>query len=132
MRRLIAFWALLLCLGTAQAQVRDFDRITESGTLRVALYQSFPPYSYEQDGQPRGVDYELAKALAEGLGLAEGVANGLGDGLGLTDGSGKTIGGSTLKRSTDTLTPAALPVGIFVKKNGPTSTAFGAVPRSFS
>lgn len=69
LRRLIALCSLLLCLGTAQAQVRDFDRITESGTLHVALYQNFPPYSYEQDGQPRGVDYELAKALAEGLGL---------------------------------------------------------------
>ena len=69
LRRLIFLCGLLLCLGTAQAQVRDFDRITESGTLRVALYQNFPPYSYEQDGQPRGVDYELATALAEGLGL---------------------------------------------------------------
>ena len=69
MRRLILLCGLLLSLGIAQAQVRDFDRITESGTLRVALYQNFPPYSYEQDGQPRGVDYELAKALAEGLGL---------------------------------------------------------------
>ncbi len=69
MRRLILLCGLLLCLGTAQAQVRDFDRIIESGTLRVALYQNFPPYSYEEGGQPRGVDYELAKALAEGLGL---------------------------------------------------------------
>jgi len=69
MRLLILLCGLLLGLGVAQAQVRDFDRITESGTLRVALYQNFPPYSYEQDGQPRGVDYELAKLLAEGLGL---------------------------------------------------------------
>lgn len=69
MRLLILLCGLLLGLGIAQAQVRDFDRITESGILRVALYQNFPPYSYEQDGQPRGVDYELAKALAEGLGL---------------------------------------------------------------
>ena len=40
MRRLILLCGLLLCLGTAQAQVRDFDRIIESGTLRVALYQN--------------------------------------------------------------------------------------------
>lgn len=65
-------WLILscgLCLGIAQAQVRDYDRIMEEGVLRVALYQNFPPYSFEQDGQPRGVDYELARALAEGLGL---------------------------------------------------------------
>lgn len=68
-RRLILLSGLLLCLGSAQAQVRDYDRIMEEGVLRVALYQNFPPYSFEQEGQPRGVDYELAKALAEGLGL---------------------------------------------------------------
>ncbi|QFT22782.1 cystine transporter subunit [Pseudomonas sp. THAF187a] len=68
-RRLILLCGLLLPLGAAQAQVRDYDRIQEEGVLRVALYQNFPPYSFEQDGQPRGVDYELVKALAEGLGL---------------------------------------------------------------
>ena len=41
MRRLILLCGLLLSLGIAQAQVRDFDRITESGTLRVALYQAY-------------------------------------------------------------------------------------------
>lgn len=69
MRRLMLLCGLLLYFVAAQAQVRDFDRINESGVLRVALYQNFPPYSFEQDGQPRGVDYELANALAEGLGL---------------------------------------------------------------
>lgn len=69
MSRLILFGSLLLCLGVAQAQVRDYDRIMEEGVLRVALYQNFPPYSFEKEGRPRGVDYELAKALAEGLGL---------------------------------------------------------------
>jgi len=37
--------------------------------LKVAMYENFPPYSYQQDGQPRGVDFELAQKLAEGLGL---------------------------------------------------------------
>jgi len=69
MPRLILLCLLLLGLNTAQAQVRDFDSIVESGVLRVALYDDFAPYSFRQQGQPRGVDYELARQLAEGLGL---------------------------------------------------------------
>ncbi|WP_172151449.1 MULTISPECIES: substrate-binding periplasmic protein [Pseudomonas] len=53
----------------AQAPVRSYDSIIESGVLKVALYEDFPPYSFQQDGQPRGVDYEVAQALASGLGL---------------------------------------------------------------
>ncbi|MCQ2046379.1 substrate-binding periplasmic protein, partial [Stutzerimonas kunmingensis] len=40
-----------------------------SGVLKVAMYENFPPYSYQQDGEPRGVDVELARKLAEGLDL---------------------------------------------------------------
>ncbi len=53
----------------AQAPVRSFDSIVESGVLKVALYEGFAPYSFQQDGQPRGVDYEVAAALAGALGL---------------------------------------------------------------
>ncbi|MFP6847987.1 MAG: transporter substrate-binding domain-containing protein [Pseudomonas sp.] len=60
---------LLLLSGALQAQVRSYDSIVESGVLKVALYEDFPPYSFQQDGQPRGVDYDIAQALAAGLGL---------------------------------------------------------------
>ncbi|MGH8355834.1 MAG: substrate-binding periplasmic protein, partial [Pseudomonas sp.] len=60
---------LLLGWAQAQAQVRPYDEIVASGVLKVALYENFPPYSFQQDGQPRGVDVELAQALAEGLQL---------------------------------------------------------------
>ena len=53
----------------AQAPVRSFDSIVESGVLKVALYEGFAPYSFQQDGQPRGVDYEVAAALAGAMGL---------------------------------------------------------------
>lgn len=70
-RMFLALW-LTLCCALAQAdvvRVRAFDDIIESGVLKVAMYENFPPYSYQQDGQPRGVDFELAQKLAEGLGL---------------------------------------------------------------
>lgn len=68
-------WLSVLCSlllsisGTLQAQVRSYDSIVESGVLKVALYEGFAPYSFRQDGQPRGVDYDIAQALAAGLGL---------------------------------------------------------------
>ena len=70
-RLVLSLW-LALCCALAQAdvvKVRAFDDIIESGVLKVAMYENFPPYSYQQDGQPRGVDFELSQKLAEGLGL---------------------------------------------------------------
>ncbi|WP_376747816.1 MULTISPECIES: substrate-binding periplasmic protein [Pseudomonas] len=67
--RLLLLLCWLLCLPMAQAQVRPFDDILASGVLKVAVYENFPPYSFQQDGQPRGVDVDLAGRLAEGLGL---------------------------------------------------------------
>ena len=58
--------------------------------------------------------FGLAVGDAEGLGVALWL--GFGAAVGDALGSGSTIGGSTLKRSTLTLTPAVLPVGIFDKK----------------
>ncbi|WP_439861984.1 substrate-binding periplasmic protein [Pseudomonas sp. MBLB4136] len=65
---LAALWLAALPVH-AQAPVREYDSIVESGVLRVAVYQDFAPYSFQQDGQARGVDVELARALADGLGL---------------------------------------------------------------
>lgn len=60
---------LLLCCATAQAGVRNYDTMIASGELKVAVYQDFAPYSFQDQGQPRGVDVELAQALAEALGV---------------------------------------------------------------
>lgn len=69
--RLLAllFASLLLLAQGAQAQVRPFDDIVASGVLKVAVYENFPPYSFRQDGQARGVDVELAQKLADSQGL---------------------------------------------------------------
>ncbi|BAQ73861.1 MULTISPECIES: substrate-binding periplasmic protein [Pseudomonas] len=70
MGRLALFLSgLLLCCAAAQAGVRNYDTMIASGELKVAVYQDFAPYSFEDQGQPRGVDVELAQALAETLGV---------------------------------------------------------------
>lgn len=43
--------------------------VKERGTLEVALYNDFPPYSYTRAGRPAGVDVDIAEALATELGL---------------------------------------------------------------
>jgi ABC-type amino acid transport substrate-binding protein len=61
--------AVLLCCQVAQAQVRTYDQMIAAGELKVAVYKDFAPYSFEDGGQPRGVDVELAQALAKALGV---------------------------------------------------------------
>lgn len=72
MRQLLAALCMLMYCVMAQAdvvKVRAFDDIIDSGVLKVAMYENFPPYSFTVDGEPRGVDVELARKLAAGLGL---------------------------------------------------------------
>ena len=59
----------LLCCQTAQAQVRSYDQMIAAGELKVAVYKDFAPYSFEDGVTPRGVDVELAQALAKALGV---------------------------------------------------------------
>ncbi|KAA1175750.1 amino acid ABC transporter substrate-binding protein [Marinobacter salinexigens] len=48
---------------------RTYDVVLESGYLKVGVYENFPPYSYEVNGEPRGLDVELGKRIAEEMGL---------------------------------------------------------------
>ncbi|WP_210397426.1 substrate-binding periplasmic protein [Motiliproteus sediminis] len=60
---------LLALLVATVAQARSYDDVVASGYLKVAVYDNYPPYSFMQQGEPRGVDVEIAKALAAGLGV---------------------------------------------------------------
>ncbi|MFJ3485061.1 substrate-binding periplasmic protein [Pseudomonas sp. NPDC090202] len=53
----------------AVAQIRNYDSIIAAGVIRVAVYQNFAPYSFQVDGQDKGVDVDLATALAKALGV---------------------------------------------------------------
>lgn len=89
MRRL-AFLALALsvalpggafarCEGTApqakpqntfsQDVGRDFDRILDEGWIEFAVYEDFPPWSWEEKGAAAGVDVEIGKLIAAELGV---------------------------------------------------------------
>lgn len=48
---------------------QDLDTIVEQGHMRFAVYEDYPPYSWEEAGKPRGVDVEIAALIAESLGV---------------------------------------------------------------
>ena len=48
---------------------QELDQIIEQGHMLFAVYENYPPYSWEADGKPRGVDVEIARLIAENLGV---------------------------------------------------------------
>jgi ABC-type amino acid transport substrate-binding protein len=48
---------------------QDYDEIVERGYIDFAVYDDFPPYSWRQDGRPRGIDVELGRIVAASLGV---------------------------------------------------------------
>ena len=47
----------------------DLDTIIERGYIDFAAYEDFPPWSYEENGEIRGVDIEIGKLIAADLGV---------------------------------------------------------------
>ena len=48
---------------------QDLESILEQGWIEFAAYEDFPPYSYEEAGQPVGVDIDIGRAVAAALGV---------------------------------------------------------------
>lgn len=48
---------------------QEMDVIQERGHMLFAVYDDYPPYSWEDAGKPRGVDVEIARLIAEDLGV---------------------------------------------------------------
>lgn len=48
---------------------QDLDTIQERGFITFAAYGDFPPWSYEEGGEVKGVDIEIGRLIAEELGV---------------------------------------------------------------
>ena len=48
---------------------QTMDEIIDRGSLNIAVYDDFPPYSWLDGNTPRGVDVEVGRILAEALGV---------------------------------------------------------------
>lgn len=47
----------------------DLDMILDRGWIEFAVYDAFPPYSFEEAGKPAGIDIEIGKLIAKSLGV---------------------------------------------------------------
>lgn len=63
----ICLAAAMLWLPSMLASARSMDDIVDSGYIKVAFYRDFPPYSFIEGETEKGIDVELARAIAEAL-----------------------------------------------------------------
>lgn len=59
----------LIILFTVTLFARSLDDIKASGEIIIAVYENFPPYSFMQNDEPKGIDIELGKKIADSLGV---------------------------------------------------------------
>lgn len=48
---------------------KELDALIEQGHMLFAVYEDYPPYSWEDGGTPKGVDVEIARIIAQDLGI---------------------------------------------------------------
>ncbi|MFK7868895.1 MAG: substrate-binding periplasmic protein [Roseobacter sp.] len=48
---------------------QELDVLQEQGHMLFAVYEDFPPYSWKDGGTPRGVDIDIARLIAEDIGV---------------------------------------------------------------
>jgi polar amino acid transport system substrate-binding protein len=61
--------SVLVWLGQQKPPDPYLERIRQSGTLRVGMDPTYPPFDVVQDGQVGGYDAALARAIADDLGV---------------------------------------------------------------
>ncbi|WP_040104350.1 substrate-binding periplasmic protein [Phaeobacter gallaeciensis] len=48
---------------------KELDQLIEQGHMLFAVYENYPPYSWEEGGTAKGVDIEIARIIADDLGV---------------------------------------------------------------
>lgn len=48
---------------------QDLDTLIERGFMTFALYEDYAPYSWEEKGKPRGIDVDVARLIADYIGV---------------------------------------------------------------
>jgi polar amino acid transport system substrate-binding protein len=51
------------------AAARPLDEAQATGSIRIAVYRDFPPYSWNDGGVVRGIDADIAREIAASMGL---------------------------------------------------------------
>jgi polar amino acid transport system substrate-binding protein len=69
MMRLHALAIALATLATTNASARPLDEVMAAKSLRVIAYYDNAPFSWEDGGKLKGIDVDLARAIARELGV---------------------------------------------------------------
>ncbi|MBU3021384.1 ABC transporter substrate-binding protein [Aestuariibacter sp. A3R04] len=64
-RRFMGVMCLFLVVSNGVA--RSLDDIKDSGAIRIAVYNDYAPFSFVDNGVPRGIDVDIANAIAKSL-----------------------------------------------------------------
>ena len=48
---------------------QEMDVLQDQGHMLFAVYEDYPPYSWEEAGKPRGIDIDIARIIAEDIGV---------------------------------------------------------------
>lgn len=60
---------ILISLLSTFSQARSIDDIQDSKEIIIAVYKDFPPYSFIENGEAKGIDIDLGKKVAKSLGV---------------------------------------------------------------
>jgi ABC-type amino acid transport substrate-binding protein len=61
---------LFLCLAVSFcSQARSLEDIEDSGYIIIAVYDDYAPYSFKDNDEPRGIDVDIAQAIANDIGV---------------------------------------------------------------
>lgn len=65
----LLLWLSCCSIFCTTTLARSYDDIIESNEITVAIYSDFIPFSYQENGQAKGIDIEVAKHIAKQLGV---------------------------------------------------------------
>jgi ABC-type amino acid transport substrate-binding protein len=55
--------------GPQPAAARPLDDVIKSGYLDIAVYEDFKPYSWSENGEPKGIDVDIVREIAKAMGV---------------------------------------------------------------
>lgn len=59
--------SILILLLSTISYARSIDDIKDSGEIIIAVYENFPPYSFMENNEVKGIDVDLGKEIANSL-----------------------------------------------------------------
>ena len=66
---LLFLGVVVWCILCGNLQASEIEQIQEKGEIIVSLNKDYPPFSMDKDGKPMGLDVDLARLLAEYMGV---------------------------------------------------------------